>query len=106
MGDRTFSAEDVLRIYEDYLTETEMQTVEDFFAPEEPVDNSLLPLVAVRNLLNVLDPLSTILSSFPIAIIASAFAPARIALALVVPIIAGVVRILKVILAVEEASGA
>jgi len=104
MGDRTFSAEDVLRIYDEYLTETEMQTVEDFFAPEEQIDNSLLPLNGVRNLLEVLDPLSTILSSFPIALIASAFAPARIALALVVPIISGVVRILKIIIAVEEAN--
>jgi len=104
MGDRTFSAEDVLRIYDEYLTESEMKTVEDFFAPEEMIDNSLLPLNGVRNLLEVLDPLSTILSSFPIALIASAFAPARIALALVVPIISGVVRILKIIIAVEEAN--
>jgi len=102
MGDRTFSAEDVLRIYDEYLTETEMQTVEDFFMPEDPVDNSLIPLVAVRNLLTVLEPLSIILGSFPIAIAAALFPPARIALALVVPIIAGVVRILQIILAVEE----
>jgi len=101
MGDRTFSAEDVLRIYEDYLTETEMITVEEFFAPEEPVDNSLIPLVAVQNLIDVLDPLLTILASFPIALLASLFAPARIALALVIPLLAGILRILRIIIAVE-----
>lgn len=104
MGDRTFSADDVIRIYDDFLTVQEQRTVEEFFEVEQAMDISLLPLAGVRNLLAVLDPLSTILASFPIAIIASAFAPARIALALVVPIIAGVVRILKVIIAVEEAS--
>jgi len=104
MGDRTFSAEDVIRIYENFLTSTEMQTVDEFFIPEEEMDISLLPLAGVRNLLEVLDPLSTILGSFPIALIASAFAPARIALALVVPIIFGVVRILRIIIAVEEAN--
>jgi len=34
MGDRTFSAEDVLRIYREYLTESEMKTVEMFFEME------------------------------------------------------------------------
>jgi len=39
MGDRTFSAEDVIRIYEDFLTSSEQETVDEFFAvePEEPV---------------------------------------------------------------------
>lgn len=38
MGDRTFSAEDVIRIYEDFLTDSEQETVDEFFAvePEEP----------------------------------------------------------------------
>lgn len=40
MGDRTFTAEDVLRIYDQYLDEIEMQTVEDFFMPEEMEDVS------------------------------------------------------------------
>ena len=31
MGDRTFSAEDVIRIYEDFLTANEQETVEKFF---------------------------------------------------------------------------
>jgi len=95
MGDRTFSAEDVLRIYEEYLTETEMQTVEDFFMAEEMDDVSLIPLVAVRNLIEIL-------ASFPIAIVASLFAPARIALALVIPLLASILRILRIILAAGE----
>jgi len=35
MGDRTFSAEDVIRIYENFLTPSEQETV-DFFFMEEP----------------------------------------------------------------------
>jgi len=31
MGDRTFSADDVIRIYEDFLTESEQETVDLFF---------------------------------------------------------------------------
>jgi len=31
MGDRTFSAEDVIRLYEDFLTDDEQETVEEFF---------------------------------------------------------------------------
>lgn len=31
MGDRTFSAEDVIRLYEDFLTSAEQETVENFF---------------------------------------------------------------------------
>lgn len=106
MGDRTFTAEDVLRIYDQYLDEIEMQTVEDFFMPEEMEDVSLIPLVAVRNLIDVLDPLLTILASFPIALAASLFAPARIALTLVIPLLASILRILRVILAAGEAINA
>lgn len=35
MGDRTFSAEDVIRIFQDFLTRGEQRTVEEFFR-EEP----------------------------------------------------------------------
>jgi len=35
MGDRTFSAEDVIRIYEFFLTSSEQETVDNFFAREE-----------------------------------------------------------------------
>ena len=99
MGDRTFSAEDVIRIYENFLTSAEMQTVDEFFEPAE--DLSLIPFVAVQNLLDVLVPLFDILRSFPIALVAALFAPARIALAFVIPIMAGIIRILRVILATE-----
>jgi len=37
MGDRTFSAEDVIRIYEDFLTISEQETVDFFFAVEPEV---------------------------------------------------------------------
>jgi len=104
MGDRTFTAEDVLRIYEDYLDESEMQTVEDFFKPEEEIDISLLPLVAVRNLLAVLEPLLAIIASFPVALLVGLIGGiARRALTLAIPALAGIIRILKVIIAIEEA---
>ena len=50
MGDRTFSAEDVIRIYEDFLTSSEQETVEMFFAEmaEEPQrDNFFVELEVV-----------------------------------------------------------
>lgn len=31
MGDRTFSAQDVIRIYQDFLTSDEQETVDEFF---------------------------------------------------------------------------
>lgn len=49
MGDRTFSAEDVIRIYEDYLTENERGTVDLFFAPEVDINVAVL-----RRLLDLL----------------------------------------------------
>lgn len=101
MGDRTFSAEDVIRIYEFFLTRPEQITVEDFFIPPEMEDNSLLPFVAVRNLIDVLQPLLDILASFPVALLTIVFPPARIALAVVIPLLASILRILRVILATE-----
>jgi len=47
MGDRTFSAEDVIRIYEDFLTSDEQETVDEFFMElmEEPArDNFFVDL--------------------------------------------------------------
>jgi len=52
MGDRTFSAEDVIRIYEDFLTGSEQETVEMFFAEmeEEPErDNFFVDLEIVSS---------------------------------------------------------
>lgn len=43
MGDRTFSAEDVIRLYQDFLLSDEQETVEEFFKElleEEPQDIS------------------------------------------------------------------
>lgn len=36
MGDRTFSGEDVIRIYEEFLTRSEQEVVDFFFAEEQP----------------------------------------------------------------------
>lgn len=69
MGDRTFSADDVLRIYADYLTEREMEIVENFFATEE-MGADLPP---VEGLLEVLENLLTILASPFVGAIAATF---------------------------------
>ena len=42
MGDRTFSAEDLIRIYEFYLTQEEQETVEIFFLPEIDINVTIL----------------------------------------------------------------
>jgi len=70
MGDRTFSAEDVIRIYEEFLTSAEQDTVDEFFMQ---VDESLLPFVAVRNLLALLEPLLGTLAGFRIGVLAATF---------------------------------
>ncbi len=51
MGDRTFSAEDVIRIYEDFLTSDEQETVDDFFKELQeppPRDNFFIDLEIVQ----------------------------------------------------------
>lgn len=72
MGDRTFSAEDVLRIYELYLDEREMETVENFFMVEE---GETIDLSFVVNLLEILENLLSILGRTSIAALAATFAP-------------------------------
>ncbi len=66
MGDRTFSAEDVIRIFEDFLTSNEQETVENFFAemaeePEPAFDlDELANLVGlIRQLFTPLRPILT-----------------------------------------------
>lgn len=49
MGDRTFTADDVLRIYEFYLDEDEMAEVELFFQPELDINE-----VALTRVLNAM----------------------------------------------------
>ena len=49
MADRTFTADDVIRIYEDYLDENEMEMVELFFRPEIDINATIL-----RRLLDLL----------------------------------------------------
>jgi len=71
MGDRTFSAEDVIRIYQDFLTFEEQRIVDEFF--EQEPDESLLPFNAVRNLLALLDPLLSILAGPLIGALAAVF---------------------------------
>jgi len=69
MGDRTFSAEDVIRIYEDFLTSSEMETVDLFFA-DRPAESTL---PSVGNLLNILETLLTLLSSSTLGVLAAVF---------------------------------
>ena len=61
MGDRTFTAEDVLRIYELHLDEFEQRQVEEFFATEGGVE---IDLGFLAGLLARLLNLSTLLASF------------------------------------------
>ncbi len=42
MGDRTFTAEDLIRIYEFYLDTEEQETVEIFFLPEIDINVAIL----------------------------------------------------------------
>ena len=58
MGDRTFSAEDVIRIYRDFLTPDEQETVDLLFA-EAPVEEMDLGFLA-----NLLELLETLLRIF------------------------------------------
>jgi len=68
MGDRTFSAEDVIRIYEDFLTVSEQETVDEFFfvepeprEPEPEFDLNELRIIAglIRQLFTPLRPILT-----------------------------------------------
>jgi len=58
MGDRTFSGEDVIRIYEFFLTSEEQEIVDFFFAvePEEPEprqrDNFFVELEGIQSRVN------------------------------------------------------
>ena len=70
MGDRTFSAEDVLRIYREYLTESEMKTVDLFFEMPPPEE---LELGFLENLRNELQDLQELLTSTIIGAIAAVF---------------------------------
>lgn len=60
MGDRTFSAEDVIRIYSEFLTPSEQETVDLFFA-EAPVEE--MDLGFLENLLDLLELLLDIFVS-------------------------------------------
>lgn len=74
MGDRTFDAEDVIRIYEFYLDQEEQETVEFFFLPEVDINVAILTRI-LDLLLNLISVLTTpligfLLSVFPQAVIA------------------------------------
>jgi len=99
MGDRTFSAEDVLRIYREYLTESEMKTVEMFFEMEamESID-----LGFAENLLATLEDLQEILTSSILAAIAAVFGPfATRALNAAIRVVAAVIIALNIIISLE-----
>jgi len=59
MGDQTFTAEDVIRIYAFYLDLEEQKTVEEFFETFEEREE----FTFVEDLLNILDRLFSIFSS-------------------------------------------
>lgn len=81
MGDRTFSAEDVLRIYEFFLDSDEQETVEKFFAEmeeeEEPEESLPSPddffrlLGLFRQLLTPLRAVAVFIQRFPFFIAAA-----------------------------------
>lgn len=99
MGDRTFTAEDVIRIYELYLDEREMQTVEDFFQTVEEEE----PLPSVSSLLGILENLLGILAGPFIGAIAATFSiAARNALNAGISALANTNRILGRIVEQEE----
>lgn len=83
MGDRTFTAEDVLRIYADYLDESEMKTVEEFFGmpdPGAPIPVNVSGAIrSIDNLLKVLGSplLDAILAVFSVTARAALFAASR-----------------------------
>ena len=76
MGDRTFSAEDVIRIYEDFLTVSEQETVDFFFAPEE-VEGRVFNVPAIQAARDELGIVATTLPSILTIIIrfAAGFLP-------------------------------
>ena len=51
MGDRTFSSDDVIRIYEFFLTQSEQERVDEFFAEEEEEEE---PPVFLEDLLGLI----------------------------------------------------
>ena len=61
MGDRTFSAEDVIRIYQDFLTSAEQETVDEFFAeePEEEEPEVVFTLLELEMLVGLIRQLFT-----------------------------------------------
>lgn len=80
MGDRTFSADDVIRIYREFLTEDEMETVEEFFARDEPEPVNVSGAIkSIENLLKLLgNPLiDAVLATFSIVARTALFAATR-----------------------------
>lgn len=76
MGDRTFSAEDVIRIYSDFLTIDEQEIVDEFFENgEEPGPE----LPSVANLLSLLEELLIIMAGPLLGALAITFGTLTIA---------------------------
>lgn len=70
MADRTFSAEDLIRIYQENLTDDEQDIVDEFFM-QEPVEETSFEFL--RNLLEILERLFTIFSGARITALALTF---------------------------------
>jgi len=81
MGDRTFTAEDVLRIYADFLDSGEQETVENFFREEEEeeeppeteptADDFFFLLGLMRQVLQPLRVVGVFIQQFPFFILFS-----------------------------------
>jgi len=67
MGDRTFTAEDVLRIYEFFLDSDEQETVENFFREEEEPEEEPEPDVLREDFDAVIGLLRQLLGVLPAA---------------------------------------
>ncbi len=73
MGDRTFSADDVIRIYEFFLTPSEQETVDFFFLIPPPEEEPLDIFDTLREILETLGFLQVTLRGLVSAILV--FAP-------------------------------
>ena len=98
MGDRTFSAEDVIRIYEEYLTESEMETVDEFF--EAPPGEE--GLQTIRSVLALFESIQVTLVF--VSTLVQISAVARTALRVTIALLAGAIRILEGIIQRAEAN--
>ncbi len=71
MADRTFSAEDVIRIFEDHLDGEEQERVQIFFLPEVDIDSEILEFILAL-LLSLVSALTSPLVGFVVGLLSQA----------------------------------